>query len=122
MSPREAELEETVLQLRRLLHVEPERMKVDALQVALNLTRTQALILAALHDAGSSWMPFERLYMVLPVSADDPRTDECVRVHISHLRAKLEPDAILGKSKLGYTLGAPGVLACKRALADAEGA
>jgi DNA-binding response OmpR family regulator len=116
MSLREAELEETVLQLRRLLHIEPERVKVDAPQAGLSLTRTQALLLVALHDAGASWMPFERLYMVLPENANDPRTDDCVRVHISHLRARLEPDAILGKSKMGYTLGAPGVLACKRAL------
>lgn len=121
MSPTEriAELEETVHQLRVSLCAEPERRKVDALQVGLKLTRHQALILAALHDAGPTWLPADRLDMALPARADDPRDPRTVKVQICRLRQALGHDAILHYTDVGYTLGAPGVLACKRALREA---
>jgi DNA-binding response OmpR family regulator len=108
-------LEERVRQLRAELGVEPERIKVDRLQVALHLTRSLALILAALHDAGSSWLTAERLDMVLPDR--DARDLKTIKVHICRLRQILGSDSIICMSGAGYTLGAPGVLACKRALA-----
>jgi DNA-binding SARP family transcriptional activator len=120
VSPREAELEETVLQLRQLLHAEPERITVDRLQMGLGITRYEALILAALHDAGSTWLPVARLNMALPVN--DERDYATVKVYVCNIRRALGPDSVLYYTDVGYTLGAPGVLACKRALADAEAA
>lgn len=122
MSPREAELEEAVRQLRAQLHVEPARVKVDRLQMGLGLTRYQALLMAALHDAGSTWLPTDRLDMVLPERGDDPRDVRTIKVQICRIRHALGADAILHYTDVGYTLGATGVLACKRALALAGAA
>lgn len=112
-----AELEETVHQLRTDLKLEPEKQMVDALQIGLNLTRYQAIILAALCNAGSSWMTKERLNMALPDA--DERDPSTVRVHICRIRDALGPDAIIHYLDVGYTLGAPGVMACKRAFRKA---
>lgn len=123
MNPREAELEEQVHQLRKALCVEPARVKVDRLQVGLRLTRHMALILAALHDAGSTWLTVERLDMVLPETASgEPRDPRTVKVQICRLRHALGDDSIINVPDVGYTLGAPGVVACRRVLNDAVAA
>lgn len=119
MSPREAELEETVRQLRQQLHVEPERAHVDRLQIGLRLTRHQTLLVAALYEAGSTWLPLSLLEKVLPERGGDVRDLKTVMVQIHYIRTALGQDAILSKQGVGYTLGAPGVLACKRVLAEA---
>lgn len=114
-----AELEEKVAQLRQELHLEPQRHEVDKLQAAFSLSRHQALILAAIYNAGSSWMPLERLEQVLPDRGDDPRGVDTVLVQICRLRKRMGvADAILSMRDAGYTLGAPGVLACRRALGN----
>lgn len=125
MSPadRIAELEEEIAQLRALLKVDPDRQTVARLQAALCVPYCEAVILATLYRAGSAWLTAERLDMALPPPTNgDPRSLNTILVRICNIRARLGREAVLGRHKAGYTLGAPGVLACKRAIENVEGA
>ena len=116
---REAELQEEVTQLRRLLHVESDRVALSKVMVGLNLSKYEAMILLALYDAGNAWLPTERLEMALPYR-EEPRDRHNVAVHIHRIRGSLGPDAILNRLHVGYTIGGPGILACRRVLVPTD--
>lgn len=117
MTVREMELQEEVLQLKRILHIEPDRIQVAAVMIGLNLTRCEALILLALYDTGNAWLPTERLERALP-DRPDGRDESAVRGHVMRLRRKLGDDVVICRPGIGYTIGGPGILACHRVLAE----
>lgn len=100
-------------------------MNADRFAQALGLTPCEAAIMAVLHRVGSVWISVEALSQRTASAsreydhAIDGRRPKTVCVHIHSIRAKLGQDAILSMWGKGYTLGAAGVLLCRRALKDA---
>ena len=80
----------------------------------LALTRRQATVLEALREAGSAWLCPERVALALPPHVGDAAQ---VLALVEDLRAALGEGAVIYYVDAGYTLGAPGVLACRKALA-----
>ena len=117
MTDREAELEEEVLQLRQQLKLEPQREAIRKLKEAFNVSLHQAVLRATLYEGGSSWLPADRLDMALPSRSENPRSLDTIKVQIWRLRQLLGDDFILTYYGVGYTLGAAGVTACRKALA-----
>jgi hypothetical protein len=95
---------------------EPEGLGVVAgrLQGRLGLTWTEALVLARLRAAGSHWLPLAHLRAVLPDASE-----RAARRLVERLRRKLGLESVLGLHDSSFTLGAPGVRACRKALGDA---
>lgn len=89
---------------------------------ALNLSPCQAAIVERLYRAGNRWVSVYKLNDDTAAAsasydhAAEPRTKNCVRVHIHYLRKKLGAEFIIGHVGYGYTLGASGVMTCKRIL------
>jgi DNA-binding response OmpR family regulator len=107
-------LEETVRQLRRELGMDQDRETLARVRVGLGLSDHPARLMLALHHA-KTWITMDRLHLALP-DRRGTRADDTIRVHVHNIRAKLGQDAILCRRDLGYTLGAPGVKAIRRAL------
>jgi len=100
-----------------MLHAEPQRLKVARLEIRLGLTLHEASIVAALFDAGCAWLPAHRLLMALP-DPERGRNSTAITRLIGQIRAKRGEHFILGKYGEGYTLGAPGVRDCRKALPE----
>lgn len=86
------------------------------------LTPVEAAMVAFLHRA-KVWVSAERLNAQtadashLYDHAAPIRHPNNVTVHVAALRKRFGDDVILNKWGVGYTLGAPGVQLCQRALA-----
>jgi len=99
-------------------------MSVDRYESVLGLSPCEAAILDVLRRAGSSWVSRDRLNNHTASAsrqfdhAADVRRPGAVCVQIHSIRKKLGEEAILSAWGRGYTLGAPGVLACRRALSE----
>jgi hypothetical protein len=91
----------------------------DAIAAALEVSPAESQIIRALYDGGLCWVSVETLRKLPPVGpwSASERSDAVVAVHICNIRTRLGDDFVLGFPGRGWTLGAPGVLACKRALA-----
>lgn len=90
---------------------------------ALGLTRSEAVIVARLAAAGGRWVETGLLNATTADlrSFNDgwrKRCDSTIKVHVFFIRKKLGADFILGHQQYGFTLGAPGVLGVRRALAE----
>jgi hypothetical protein len=92
---------------------------------SLGLTPVQAAIVAYLYRAGCAWIATKDLNAATADAsrkydhAAKLRSAENVKVQVCFIRAKLGADFILGHTVHGWTLGAPGVLACKRIIGEA---
>jgi hypothetical protein len=71
--------------------------------------------MALLYEAGDSWVPLDRLIAVGPDTLSGTQANRMALVQVGYIRKKFGSHAILCRPELGYTLGAPGVIVCRRA-------
>lgn len=100
------------------------RIDPELLSVGLGLTSSQAAIIARLWRAQSAWISSQDISESTASAsrmydhAAKLRGPETVKVHVCHIRKKLGDDFVLGHSHYGFTLGALGILTCKRLIAE----
>jgi DNA-binding response OmpR family regulator len=89
--------------------------------LVIGLTECEWAILDALFRAGNRWIDRDTLNeMTAPAScqydhAADERSPGALHVHICRIRQKLGADSVLYMIGRGYTIGAPGIYAYRRA-------
>lgn len=95
-------------------------MPLDA-ALSFGLTPSCAAIVERLARSPSTWVATEQLNHSTATAsrmydhAAKLRGSDTVKVHVHAIRQKLGDDFILGHCQYGFALGAPGILACKRA-------
>lgn len=92
----------------------------DPLGAALGISPAESQIVRRLFDAGLCWVSIDQLRTLPPIGpwSAVERSDAVVAVHICNIRTRLGDGFVLGIPGRGYTLGAAGVQACKRAVAE----
>jgi hypothetical protein len=110
----DSSLDDIARRLRQRLHMVPDAAKVAKLRKRLNLSLSESVVLAALHEAGCAWVPADKLVLALPKTIRDK--PGVLPILVDCLRVMLGEYAVLYYCDVGYTLGAPGVIACRKAL------